>query len=194
MRVSKTREILVDVARELFAEQGFHNTTMNDIATVSQKGRRTLYTYFKSKDEVYIAVIERELTYLLQRLRMVAERNINPERKLIEYIFTRLDAIKELIHRNGTLRSDFFNNVTEVERARRKIDIEEQKIIRKILQEGVEKGIFYMENIEITVMMIQFSLRGVEVPYIKDNIREKLRSNRENIIKFLLRGLKRPME
>jgi AcrR family transcriptional regulator len=186
--------MLVDVARTLFAEQGFHNTTMNDIAAVSKKGRRTLYTYFKNKDEVYIAVIERELTYLLEKLRTVAERNINPERKLIEYIFTRLDAIKELIHRNGTLRSDFFNNVTEVERARRKIDIEEQKIIRKILQEGVEKGIFYMENIDITVMMIQFSLRGVEVPYIKDNIREKLRKNRENIIQFLLRGLKRPVE
>ncbi|MDR0873697.1 MAG: TetR/AcrR family transcriptional regulator [Prevotellaceae bacterium] len=194
MRISKTREMLVDVARTLFAEQGFHNTTMNDIAAVSKKGRRTLYTYFKNKDEVYIAVIERELTYLLEKLRTVAERNINPERKLIEYIFTRLDAIKELIHRNGTLRSDFFNNVTEVERARRKIDIEEQKIIRKILQEGVEKGIFYMENIDITVMMIQFSLRGVEVPYIKDNIREKLRKNRENIIQFLLRGLKRPVE
>ncbi|GHT57865.1 TetR family transcriptional regulator [Bacteroidia bacterium] len=194
MRISKTREMLVDVARTLFAEQGFHSTTMNDIAAVSKKGRRTLYTYFKNKDEVYIAVIERELTYLLEKLRTVAERNINPERKLIEYIFTRLDAIKELIHRNGTLRSDFFNNVTEVERARRKIDIEEQKIIRKILQEGVEKGIFYMENIDITVMMIQFSLRGVEVPYIKDNIREKLRKNRENIIQFLLRGLKRPVE
>ena len=194
MRTSKTREMLIDVARALFAEQGFHNTTMNDIAAVSQKGRRTLYTYFKNKDEIYIAVIERELTFLLEKLRMVAERNVNPERKLIEYIFTRLDAIKELIFRNGSLRSDFFNNAMEVERVRRKIDIEEQKIIRKILQEGVEKGIFYTENIDITVMMIQFSLRGVEVPYIKDNIREKLRKNRENIIKFLLRGLKRPVE
>ena len=193
MRISKTREMLVDVARSLFAELGFNNTTMNDIAAVSKKGRRTLYTYFKNKEEIYIAVIEKELTDLLQKLRTVAERDVNPERKLIEYIFVRLDAIKELINRNGSLRSDFFNNMIEVEKARRKIDIEEQKIIKKILLEGIEKNIFYMENIDITVMMIQFALRGVEVPYIKDNIREKLRSNREHIIKFLLRGLKRPV-
>ena len=194
MRISKTREMLVDVARTLFAEAGFNNTTMNDIAAVSKKGRRTLYTYFKNKEEIYIAVIEKELNFLIQKLRMVAERDVNPERKLIEYIFVRLDAIKELIIRNGNLRSDFFNNLLEVEKVRRKIDIEEQKIIKKILQEGVEKNMFYIENINITVMMIQFALRGVEVPYIKDNIREKLRINRGSIIKFLLRGLKKPVE
>jgi AcrR family transcriptional regulator len=42
--IAKTKDILVDVARKLFAEKGFENTTMNDIALASQKGRRTLYT------------------------------------------------------------------------------------------------------------------------------------------------------
>ena len=48
MTVSKTRTRLVDVARGLFAKQGLENTTMNDIAVASGKGRRTLYTYFKT--------------------------------------------------------------------------------------------------------------------------------------------------
>ena len=51
MSISKTRQRLVDVARQLFAKNGLENTTMNDIATQSGKGRRTLYTYFKSKEE-----------------------------------------------------------------------------------------------------------------------------------------------
>ena len=42
--MSKTREMLVDVARQLFAKSGLENTTMNDIAVASRKGRRTLYT------------------------------------------------------------------------------------------------------------------------------------------------------
>ena len=50
MSISKTRQKLVDVARQLFAKNGLENTTMNDIATQSGKGRRTLYTYFKSKE------------------------------------------------------------------------------------------------------------------------------------------------
>ena len=58
MTVSKTREMLIDVARQLFARMGVDNTTMNDIALASKKGRRTLYTYFKSKNEIYLAVVE----------------------------------------------------------------------------------------------------------------------------------------
>ena len=58
--VLKTREKLIEVARQLFAHKGVENTTMNDIAAASDKGRRTIYTYFKNKREIYNAVIERE--------------------------------------------------------------------------------------------------------------------------------------
>ena len=51
MSISKTRQKLVEVARQLFAKKGIANTTMNDIAVASGKGRRTLYTYFSRKDE-----------------------------------------------------------------------------------------------------------------------------------------------
>ena len=71
MSVSKTRQKLVDVARQLFAKNGIANTTMNDIAVASGKGRRTLYTYF-SRKEVYYAVIESELERLSDKLDEVA--------------------------------------------------------------------------------------------------------------------------
>ena len=56
----RTRELLIDVARQLFARQGVASTTMNDIAEASGKGRRTIYTYFKNKNEIYWAVVEAE--------------------------------------------------------------------------------------------------------------------------------------
>ena len=42
MSVLKTKELLVDVARQLFAKNGFENTSMNDIAVAANRGRRTL--------------------------------------------------------------------------------------------------------------------------------------------------------
>ena len=84
-----------DVARQLFAKMGVENTTMNDIALASKKGRRTLYTYFKSKDEIYLAVVESELDILSDMMKRVAEKNISPDEKLLEMIYTRLDAVKE---------------------------------------------------------------------------------------------------
>ena len=96
MAVSKTKAKLVDVARQLFAKMGVENTTMNDIALASKKGRRTLYTYFKSKEDIYMAVVESELDILSDIMKRVVEKDISPDQKIIEMIYTRLDL--SLIH------------------------------------------------------------------------------------------------
>ena len=68
MTVVNTRIRFVDVARRLFAKNGVENTTMNDIAQGAGKGRRTLYTYFKSKEEIFQAVIEGELERINEKM------------------------------------------------------------------------------------------------------------------------------
>ena len=115
MAVSKTRTRLVDVARGLFAKQGLENTTMNDIAVASGKGRRTLYTYFKNKEDIYFAVIETELEHLSAQLSEVANKRMDLEEKLVEIIYVHLHTIKEVVLRNGNLRAEFFRNIWMVE-------------------------------------------------------------------------------
>ena len=75
----RTRELLIDVARQLFARQGVAATTMNDIAEASGKGRRTIYTYFKNKNEIYWAVVEAESKHLYARLEGLTNRDLPPE-------------------------------------------------------------------------------------------------------------------
>ena len=108
MPQQKTRQLLTDVARQLFALQGFENTTMNDIAEASGKGRRTLYTYFRSKDEVYSAVINGELMRISSTFLAVARKQLPPLEKLVERIFAHLSLMKEAVERNGNLRAEFF--------------------------------------------------------------------------------------
>ena len=77
--VRKTRDKFIEVARQLFARKGVENTTMNDIASASDKGRRTIYTYFKSKREIFNAVIESEsvrpsMTLLLEHNKEIMPR------------------------------------------------------------------------------------------------------------------------
>ena len=133
MSVSKTRQKLVDVARQLFAKNGLESTTMNDIATASGKGRRTLYTYFKSKEEIYYAVIEGELERLSDKLDEVAARKIRPQDKIIELIYTHLSMIRETVVRNGNLRAEFFRNIWMVEKVRRHFDDAEVELFRKVI-------------------------------------------------------------
>jgi len=193
MTVSKTRLKLVDVARQLFAKMGVQKTTMNDIALASQKGRRTLYTYFKSKDEIYMAVIETELERLSDVMSKVANEMLPPDKKLIKMIFARLDAIKEIVYRNGTLRAYFFRDIWKVEKARKKFDNKEIILIRNILSEGVAQGVFRIDDLDLTSMVIHCCVKGVEVPYIRGRIGGNLSIDnvKQYVSDLVLGGLKR---
>ena len=51
---------IVEVAQNIFKKYGFRKSTMDEIAVAAGKGKSTLYHYFKSKEEVFAAVIEKE--------------------------------------------------------------------------------------------------------------------------------------
>ena len=174
MPLSKTRAQLVDVARQLFAKMGVENTTMNDIALASKKGRRTLYTYFRNKEEIYYAVIEEELERLSEKMDEVAAMNVEPEEKIFAMIYAHLSIIRDTVARNGTLRAEFFRNIWMVEKVRKAFDEEERRILTKVLNEGVEKGRFRIENVTLMADIIHYSVKGLEVPYIYDRLGEGL--------------------
>lgn len=174
MTVLKTRAKLVDVARQLFAKKGVGDTTMNDIAQASKKGRRTLYTYFKSKEQIYMAVVESELEMLSDQLEKTATKPISPDQKILELIMTHLDAIKMVVYRNGTLRADFFRDIWRVEAMRKDFDRKEVVLFRRILREGKEANLFDIDNVEITADILHYCIKGIEVPYIRGQIGEEL--------------------
>jgi AcrR family transcriptional regulator len=170
MSVSKTRQKLVDVARSLFAKNGIANTTMNDIAVASGKGRRTLYTYFSSKEDVYYAVIEYELERLSDTLDEVASRRMRPQDKIIELIYTHLSMIRETVVRNGNLRAEFFRNIWMVEKVRKNFDEDEIELFRKVYAAGKAEGEFDIENVDLVADITHYCIKGLEVPFIYGRI------------------------
>ena len=174
MTVLKTRAKLVDVARQLFAKKGVEDTTMNDIAQASKKGRRTLYTYLKSKEQIYMAVVESELEMLSTQMEKAASKPVSPDKKILELIMTHLDAIKMVVYRNGTLRADFFRDIWRVEAMRKEFDRKETALFRRVLHEGKELNLFDIDNVEITADILHYCIKGIEVPYIRGQIGEEL--------------------
>ena len=166
MAAEKTRAMLVDVARRLFAKKGIEETTMNDISQASGKGRRTLYTYFRSKEDIYEAVVEAEMDRLAQEMAAVAAKPMNPEDKLVAIIYSHLDAIKEVVQRNGNMRAQFFRDIWRVSLIRKRFDSNEKKLLTKVRTEGEREGYFEMENIPLTVNIIHYCVKGLEIPYI----------------------------
>lgn len=189
----KTRDKLIDIARQLFAHKGIENTTINDIAQAAEKGRRTIYTYFKNKKEIYNAVVESESEKVVSKLTEVLNLPIPPDQKLMEFIFQRFEAMKDLVFRNGSLRAGFFRDVRKVERARKATTPKEINILETILQEGVDKGVFRIKHVDKTAMVMLLSLQGLDVPYIRDNFSDlgiEKNKLRDYLNDFILYGIK----
>ena len=171
--VIKTREKLIDVARQLFAHKGIENTTMSDIANASDKGRRTIYTYFKSKKEIYNAVIERESEQLVARLRDVVKSDLSPEEKLNRFIDLRVDVIVEAIMQyydgNVMLRSLFMRNVKKIEKIRYMALEKEREILDEIVREGLKSGVFDAERTRDLFPAVVMIFQGLELSYLRNN-------------------------
>ena len=189
MGTIKTRQILIDVARRLFAQNGIDNTTMNDIAVESGKGRRTLYTYFKSKEEVFSAVIEKEMERMSVRLRAVADKDLEPEDKLVQLVYTHLSLIKEAVVRNGNLRAEFFRNIWLVEKVRKQFDRAEVDIIQDIIMQGIRQGKLDVANIQLSVEIMHYCIKGLEVPYIFGRLGTSIQASRPMVKQVIHRAM-----
>lgn len=139
----KTREKLIEVARQLFVHKGLEKTTMNDIATASDRGRRTIYTYFKNKKEIYQAVLESESDHAVAALAKVVEDTSLPlperlERMLTVRIYERQNTSVPYTTLRHLLKLDY----RRVERIRRRVREKELQLLDTLLKQGIKEGIF----------------------------------------------------
>ena len=192
--IVKTKDLMIEVARQLFARVGFTNTTMNDIADASKKGRRTLYTYFRNKDEIFQAVIERELERLWHDMELIRRLPATPEEKILTMMLTHLDKIKDLVLRNGSLRAEFFRDAWLVERARSSFDEKEIHQLQDLLEEGKRLGHFSILNPRLMAYLLQNIIKGMEVPFISGSYRAKgtIEEIRATVRHLILHGLESP--
>ena len=190
---AKTRELLIDAARRVFARKGIERTTMNDIAIASKKSRRTLYMYFKSKDEISSLVIENEMERLYEMLETVEKKNLRADEQLITFIYMRLEAFKETVTRNGSLRANFFHDSWNVAKVRKRYNLQEIALIKKILTNGITEGIFSITDVESIALLIHYALKGLEVPYIRGLLGDtpsRLAHHKESIKDLIFNGIK----
>lgn len=159
----ETRELIIKVARKLFAQQGIGNITMSDVAQAANKSRRTVYTYFQSKEELLEASIEMEVKKISTAITKVAMSDLTPDKKIVKLIFVRLQATRSIVRRNSCLHSDY---ILIVEHIRKSFDTKEIALFRRVIEEGKQKGIFNTESPDLAARFLHFCLKGIEMPFI----------------------------
>ena len=164
-----TRKKIVSVARIVFANLSVYKTTMEDIAKASKIGRRTIYSYFGSKEELYSEVVNAEINSILLKLKAVTKSKTAADVKLKEIFIARMKAVEHLTMNNESLRRDFLNDKNRIENLRKNLDIKESELLGNILKEGIETGHFKIEDPDRLAIILQYSFKSLEISFIKDS-------------------------
>jgi AcrR family transcriptional regulator len=101
--IARTREDIVEAANRAFVEVGVHDATMQDIAREAGYTAASLYTYFRSKQEIVEAVMDQLTTEFLQVFEQPLPGNLTFPQRFDIVLLRHL----ELIEKRRTLMLSF---------------------------------------------------------------------------------------
>ncbi len=180
------RSQIVEVARKIFTRYGFRKTTMEEIAEATGKGKSSIYYYFKSKEEIFRAVVEKEAEELQEQLDRTIQKDNNPIDKLKTYMLFRLHHVRTVKNFYAALNEEYLSQMDFILEIRQRIDQEERLVVKKILEEGMNDGTFQLTSSEIGAIAIATMMKGLELPLLLSN---EHKTDREELLDDLIRVL-----
>lgn len=188
-KLGRTKNKIIKVAQNLFAQISVYKATMNDIAIAAKISRRTLYTHFKSKDEIYQCVVEEQVNTIKDKLQKVANSTLPPDRKLKLYILARFNVIDNLVRNNKYIRYDFIFNPLNVQNLRRDIDTKEIQLLTEIIRNGKKQNIFKVTDPDTFAKTLLIMFKSLEQPFIMLNNRKRNYYTLGEYVDLLFNGL-----
>lgn len=183
------KEAILKIAREIFSKYGFKKTTLDDIANAVRKGKSSLYYYFKSKEDLFQAVIMKEVEILAHELEIVINRNTDPVDKLRDYILTKLATFRNLANFYHAIENDV-TAVGFIEDVKLRYEQDEIRLIKRILIEGVRKNEFEIYDFNLAAIGITTAIKGLEMPLSAGNYGDlNLERSVDIILKIICYGI-----
>ena len=167
-RIIRKKSIL-DGALKVFKAHGIEKTTMDEIAHESGFGKATLYYYFASKDEVFIAIMEDGWKKLWAGIESKISNDLNPREKFMGII----NEMAEIVKANKILYGFLFtapNHIhDETKQTWRTYQQRLYAILKSIIEEGISKKEFLNVNPQILMKAIGGLFHGLLIEN-KDNL------------------------
>lgn len=152
-RRQRNHDALIDAGRVVMAQKGIDAATMHEIAELADVGAGTVYSYFKSKDDLAIAVLENLMHDLAVRIEQVTNTFDDPAQVYAYGVRIVMDSAtgdmrwKQLLNRSEVIADAMFRKMGPF-------------AIRD-LRTATEAGRFDVADAELTFKMAAYAIIGV---------------------------------
>lgn len=165
------RHAILEATRTVFDQHGLEGVSMDRIAQEAELAKGTVYLYFKSREELIMALITHEMDGLLVLLQQVVDGPGQPQEQLLEtvHVFFRFSQQNSYFYRLMTqvnmqhvcAPTDAPSDVAEAFKAQNQKML---SILLDILERGVERGVFHLEHpAPYVVFQMMLSIKGAMV-------------------------------
>ncbi len=164
-RREQTREYLLRAAAQVFAERGFHGASLDDVASVAGFTKGAVYSNFKGKDDLFLALLELRFEEEMRSLRAILEATEEPA--------TQLPALVDLLRQQfdaaesdwGTLFQEFCVYAMRNPEARDKLAAFERADVKAVAgiisAERERHGLEALESPQHTARIVVALTRGL---------------------------------
>lgn len=180
----RTAEIL-GAARAVFAAKGFADATVDEIAQVAGVAKGTLYLYYKSKRDIYLAALKQGVQTLVDRLRERLTTAGTAEERIRAFVQTRLSYFDEEADFFRIYYSEFASAVTAKpasQRFLRDMYFEQIELLADAIRTAPDQGTLRPLDPERIAAMIGELTRGL----ISDRTLNSTRATVDQEVRFVL--------
>lgn len=138
-------ELILETAEEILIKKGYYNASMDEIAAQAGVAKGTLYQHFPTKEDLFLALVEKALARFEQAIQQAITSSDNARQKLvciIHYVYGEYRGehrhLLQLLRKNGELSQRL--RIKKGQSGERIDQVIGQ--IRRILEEGKAEGLF----------------------------------------------------
>lgn len=182
------KEQILNAAAIVFSQQGFANARMDDIVEKSGLSKGALYWYFKSKDEIILALMHRFFDQDLAGLDHLLEMNLSARETLLQYIdalVTEFDQVKDL----APLIYDYYSSATRDEEKQaffRAYFRQYRTLMHDIIQRGIKANEFKSTDLDTFALTLTAIFEGLLLLYTIDESPVDLKQQLKRSVSLLL--------
>jgi AcrR family transcriptional regulator len=189
----RTAEILT-AAHRVFAKNGFHEATIEDVAREAKVAKGTVYLYYRSKNDLYRAALERGILEMLEKTKSSVEAASSTRNKILTLIETKIryfDVNREFFK---IYYSEFGNVLTHPLEARKDFTSlyrRQLRMLEGVLEQGLRRKEIRCARADAAALAITELTRGLIIHRLLGWSKGKVEEDISFLFDFVWKGIGR---
>src|SRR6187402_3127810 len=186
------RDLILKAATRVFAQNGFFQSQVADVARVAGVAAGTVYLYFKGKDDLLVSIFERSMKDVLTEGRKAVDKIADPAERLRKIAQLHLDRVGRDKDHAVVFQVELRQSVKFMERFSESFLQDYFKLIRDAIADGQQSGAFRKDISATTATKIFFgALDEMATNWVLSRRKYDLNAEADAVVDLFINGVKR---